>query len=212
MDVYGFSLPWSIEQHRKHNVCLCIQILSLSSSPASSKPVLWTPDCTMEEQREGEGRDWYIFWKRSLPSRQKPNDTSTEQLSHEHILFGSFWESRVEAGAARRRSINSQHHDLLFAQIFNCSVMLAATWKSSKVWYTLKEVCSKANGDPREITHYSLSLTSVMHARWVLSRPSKFFLARGIWFPSRVYKLVAEHSHLLSKARCELQYSYLQCT
>lgn len=156
--VYGFSLSWLIEQHRKHNLCLCIQILSLSYSPASSKPMLWTPDTTVEEQGEGEGRGWYTSWKCSLPSRQKPNDTITEQLSHEHILFGSFWESRVEAGAARGRNIN--------ANTKICSLLryLIAVWhwqqpgrlaNSCILW---KKFALKANGDPREITHYSLSL------------------------------------------------------
>lgn len=205
---YGFSLSWEIEQRRKHNLCLCIQILSLSHSPVSSKPVLWTPPSPWFSTVVSEGRDWYTSWKCSLPSRWNPRDVITEQLSHEHVLFGSFWESRAEAGAGGGRNMNSQHQDLLFAQIFNCSVTLAATRRLANSGILWKKLAVKANGDPREITPYSLS---VMHARGVLSRPSKFFLAGGIWFPSRVYKLVAEHNHLPWKARCELQYSYLRC-
>lgn len=66
--------------------------------------------------------------------------------------------------------------------------------------------------ETEEKSYHPALLSSISNARGVLARPSKFFLANRIRLHSRVYKLVAEHSHQLCKARCEcsiLTYSVL---
>lgn len=87
----------------------------------------------------------------------------------------------MEARAAEGRNMNSRHRVLLIPQVLNYSVVLAATGESNKLCYTLKDVCSKASWrSKRNLTLQHFSLASVMHARAVFSRPSKFLLAGGI--------------------------------
>lgn len=150
--VYGFSLSRLTDRSRKHN-CFYASKSSALTLFCRVRPYKHTWDtmnlwCQFEEQWKSERRDWYISRKSLLRSRWKQNNTEESWIR----LLWCLSEGRVKTRVAECRDVNSQHWVSLL-QMLNCTVLLAATWRSNNLWFALKPI-----GDPREISPDSLVL------------------------------------------------------